>query len=152
MYARRKLIRCVTLKYTHCMLSCFSLSDSLLPSGPYGPYSPWLLCPWDFPSKNTKRKKSEVTQSCPTLCNSMNYTLPGSSVHGIFQVRILELVAISFSRRSSWPREWTRVSHIVDRRFTAWAIKEVKNTKVGCYFHLQGVFLIQWWNLLSAAL
>ena len=39
-------------------------------------------------------------------------SLPGSSVHGIFQARVLEWVAISFSRRSSWPRDRTRVSHI----------------------------------------
>ena len=42
-----------------------------------------------------------VAQSCPTLCNSMDCSLPGSSVHGIFQARILEWVAISFSRGSS---------------------------------------------------
>ena len=45
----------------------------------------------------------------------MDYSLPGSSVQGIFQVRILEWVAISFSRRSSWPRDWTQVSHIVGK-------------------------------------
>ena len=45
-----------------------------------------------------------VAQSCPTLCNPMDYSLPGSSVHGILQARILEWVAISFSRGSSWPR------------------------------------------------
>ena len=42
--------------------------------------------------------KSEVAQSCPTLCNSMDCSLPGSSVHGIFQARVLEWFAISFSR------------------------------------------------------
>ena len=42
----------------------------------------------------------------------MDYSLPGSSVHGILQARILETVAISFSRGSSWPRDWTRVSYI----------------------------------------
>ena len=42
---------------------------------------------------------SEVAQSCPTLCYPMNYSLPGSSVHGIFQARVLEWGAISFSRR-----------------------------------------------------
>ena len=52
------------------------------------------------------------------------YRPPGSSVHGIFQARILEWVAISFSRRSSWPRDWTRVSHIVGSRFTVWATME----------------------------
>ena len=46
---------------------------------------------------------------------------PGYLVHGIFQARILEWVAISFSRGSSQSRDWTQVSHIVDRRFTIWA-------------------------------
>ena len=62
--------------------------------------------------------KSEVAQSCPTLCDPMDCSLPGFSVHGIFQARILEWVAISFSRRSSQPRDWTRVSLIVGRCFT----------------------------------
>ena len=53
----------------------------------------------------------------------MDWSLPGSSVHGIFQARILEWVAISFSRRSSQPRDWTQVSHIVGRRFTVWATR-----------------------------
>ena len=52
-------------------------------------------------------KKGEVTQLCPTLSNPMDCSLPGSSVHGIFQARVLEWVAISFSRGSSWPRDWT---------------------------------------------
>ena len=43
--------------------------------------------------------ESEVTQSCPTLGNPMDYSLPGSSIHGIFQARIMEWVAISFSKR-----------------------------------------------------
>ena len=46
--------------------------------------------------------ESEVTQSCPTLCNPMDCSLPGSSVHGIFQARVLEWVAISFSRVSGY--------------------------------------------------
>ena len=46
---------------------------------------------------------SEVAQSCPTLCDPVDCSLPGSSVHGIFQARILEWVAISFSRRSPNP-------------------------------------------------
>ena len=45
--------------------------------------------------------QSEVIQSCPTLCDPMDCSLPGSSIHGIFQARTLEWVAISFSRRSS---------------------------------------------------
>ena len=52
-----------------------------------------------FPHLNWKRKKeSEVAQSCPTLCDPMDCSLPGSSVHGIFQARILKWAAISFSR------------------------------------------------------
>ena len=64
--------------------------------------SPFLL--WK------KWKESEVTQSCPTLCDPIACSLPGFSVHGILQARILEWVTISFSRRSSPPRDWTRVS------------------------------------------
>ena len=51
-------------------------------------------------------------QSCATLCNPMDWGLPDSSVHGIFQARILEWVAISSSRVSSKPRDQTHVSHI----------------------------------------
>ena len=50
----------------------------------------------------------------------MHYSLPGSSVYGIFQARILGWVAISFSRGSSQPRDWTQVSHIAGRLFTIW--------------------------------
>ena len=61
-----------------------------------------LPCPWDSPGKNTGvgchfllqcrkvKSESEVAQSCPTLSNPMDYSLPGSSVHGIFQARVLE--------------------------------------------------------------
>ena len=49
-------------------------------------------------------------QSCPTLHNPMDCSLPGSSVHGISQASILEWVAIPFSRGFSWPRDWTQVS------------------------------------------
>ena len=68
--------------------------------------------------------ESEVAQSCPTLCDPMDCSLPGSSIHGIFQAIVLDSVSISFSRGSSPPRDWTRVSCIVDRRFTIWAIRE----------------------------
>ena len=51
--------------------------------------------------RNLKCKESEIIQSCPTLCEPMDCSLPGSSIHGIFQARVLEWVAISFSRGSS---------------------------------------------------
>ena len=56
-----------------------------------------------------------VAQWCPTLCSRMDCSLPGSSAHGILQARILELLAISFSRGSSWPRDQTLVSCIAGR-------------------------------------
>ena len=56
----------------------------------------------------TQFPESEVAQSCLTLCNPMDCSLPGSSVRGIFQARILEWVAISFSRRSFQPRDQTQ--------------------------------------------
>ena len=55
---------------------------------------------------------SKSLQWCPTLFDSMDYSLPGSSVHGILQARILEWVAMPFSRGSSQPRDWTQVSYI----------------------------------------
>ena len=51
--------------------------------------------------------------------------LPGSSVHGILQARILEWVAIPFYRGSSWPRDQTQISHLAGRFFIIWATKEV---------------------------
>ena len=70
-----------------------------------------------------------VTQSCPTLCDPIDCSRLGSSVHGILQARILEWVAISFSRGSSWPRDWTQVSCTAglrhcSRLFTDWATRE----------------------------
>ena len=67
---------------------------------------------------------SEVTQSCPTLCDPMDCSLPGFSIHGILQARILGWVTISFSRGSSRPRDRTWVSHIGGRRFNLWATRE----------------------------
>jgi len=51
-------------------------------------------------------------QSCLTLCDPMDHILPDSSVHGIFQARTLEWVALSHSKGSSWPRDWTHVSQV----------------------------------------
>ena len=61
--------------------------------------------------------ESEVTQSCPTLCDPMDRSLRGSSIHGIFQARVLKWVVISFSRGSSPPRDRTPVSRTANRRF-----------------------------------
>ena len=65
-----------------------------------------------------------VARSCPTLCDLMDCSAPGSSVHGILQARILEWIAIPFSRRSSWPRDQTLVSCIAGWFFTLWATRQ----------------------------
>ena len=76
--------------------------------------------PWDSPGKNTGagchfllqcmkvKSESEVTQSCPTLCDPMDCSPPGSSIYGIFQARVLEWGAIAFSDLESkiW-HKWT---------------------------------------------
>ena len=82
------------------------VSDSM---GLHGWQPTRLHRPWDSPGKNTGvgchfflqcmkvKSESEVAQSCPTLSDPMDYSLPGSSVHGIFQARVLEWGAIAFS-------------------------------------------------------
>ena len=75
-------------------------------------------------SQAMKVKESEVVQSHPTLCDPVVCSSPGSSVHGILQATILEWVAISFSRGSSQPRDWTRISCIAGRHFILWATRE----------------------------
>ena len=82
------------------------MSDSVRPHR----RQPTRLCrPWDSPGNNTRvgchfllqcmkvKSESEVAQSCPTLSNPMDCSLPGSSIHGIFQARVLEWGAIAFS-------------------------------------------------------
>ena len=65
-----------------------------------------------------------VTQLCPTLCEPMDCSPPGSCVHGILQARVLEWVSISFSRESSPPRDRNWVSCIAGRVFTIWFTEE----------------------------
>ena len=64
----------------------------------------------------------KVTQSCPALCDLMDYI-----VHGILQAGILEWVVFPFSRGSSQPRAWTHVSCIAGRFFTSWATREAQS-------------------------
>ena len=72
------------------------------------------------------QKWSEFTQSCPSLGNPVHCSPPGFSVLGILQARTLEWVAISFSRGSSRPRDWTQVSCIASRLFNLWATREAQ--------------------------
>ena len=81
---------------------------------------------------DNSESESEVTQLCPTLCDPMDCSLPGSSIRGILQARVLEWVAISFSRRSSQPRDRTRVSHIAGRCFTIRVSKVTQSCPTLC--------------------
>ena len=104
-------------------------SEATLSSGEVGvvpkemsssyPASFWTLFFLCWTSKNSRHAvRAQLLQSFPTLGNCMDCSLPGSSIHGIFLARILEWVAIPFSRGSSWPRDQTHVSCITGRFFT----------------------------------
>jgi len=80
-------------------------------------------------------------QLCLTLCDPMDCSPPGSSVYGIFQAKILEWVASFSSRGSSWPKDWTQVSHIVGWFFTIWATREPPKF---IYLALLGLRYVMW--------
>ena len=127
-----------------------------------------LLCPWDSPGKNTEvgchflfqcmkvKSESEVAQSCPTLSDLMDCSLPGSSAHGIFQARILEwgAIAVSESRITCPHFRWHCSSQVHGahslwphglqpaRLLCPWDFPS-KNTEVGCCFLFQRIFLTQ---------
>ena len=96
---------------TLCCCCCVTLvfSDSVWPQRRQPTR---LLCPWDSPGKNTGvgchllfqcmevKSESEVPQSCPTLSDLMDCSLPGSSAHGVFQARVLERGATAFSTKT----------------------------------------------------
>ena len=90
-----------------------------------------------------------VAQSCLTLCDPMDCSLPGSSVHGSSQARIMEWVVISFSRESSWPRDRTQVFCLAGKFFfffftTEWPGKPKKKTITllisGLCINYKGIF------------
>ena len=75
-----------------------------------------------------------VVKVLQSLSNPVNCSPPGSSVHGILQARILEWVAVPFSRGSSQPRDWTQVSFIASGFLTIWATKEALMNL--CWHHI----------------
>ena len=96
------------------------------------------------------QSESEVAQLCLNLCDTMDCNLPVFSVHGIFQARILDWVAISYSRRCSWPRDWTSVSRIAGRHFTVWTTREVhQGIPPGHHRHYALIPLQIVWSLAS---
>ena len=94
---------------------------------------PGDLTEWMWTSKSLMWK----LLSCVQLYDPMDCSLPGSSVHGILQTRMLEWVAISLYRRSSQPRDWTQISSIAGWFFTIWATREaqVSNPCLLCLLH-----------------
>ena len=120
-----------------------------------------LLRSWDSPGKNTSglpfpspmhesEKLSEVTQSCPTLCDPIDSSPPGCPVPGILQARTLEWVAISFSKAWKWKlkvkslsRVWPQGPHGLQpsRLLHPWDFPR-KSTGVGCHC------LLRWMNII----
>ena len=98
-----------------------SFRDTRVPCYPF-----WMII-WASACSN-RESESEAAQSCQTLCDPVDCSPPGSSIHGILQARILVWVAISFSRGSSPPRDWTQVSHIAGRWFNLWATREAQRS------------------------
>ena len=82
------------------------------------------LIMWDVPTRLCRFNYQGAVFSHVQLCESMDYSPPGSSAHGIFQARILEWVAISYSRGSSQPRDHTRVSCVGRRILYHWTTWE----------------------------
>ena len=110
------------------------LSPGDLPDPGIKPRPPALQAdslPSESPGKPSwcLKVKVLVPQSCPTLCDPMDCSPPGFSIHGIFQAWVLEWVAISFSRGSSRPRDWTRVSCIAGRHSNIWATICIRSFK-----------------------
>ena len=85
---------------------------------------PVLRVLWKKKSNWALKVKVLVAQSCLIYCNPMDCSPPGSSVHGILQAKMLEWVAMPFSRGSSQPRDWTWVSCIAGGFFIVWATRE----------------------------
>ena len=89
-------------------------------------FSPIYLCHFVFYIPVILCVRVKSLWSCPPLCDSMDCSLQGSTVHGISQARILEWVATPFSRGSSRLRNWTRVSRFAGRFFTVWVTKKAQ--------------------------
>ena len=104
-----QIILCVCVCCCCCCWVASVVSDSVWPQRRQPTRLP---CPWDSPGKNTGvgcrfllqcmkgKSESEVAQSCPTLSDPMDCSPPGSSIHGIFQARVLEWGAIAFSAQT----------------------------------------------------
>ena len=86
----------------------------------------WSTLSFDMAKLLLFSRQSVSCSWCLTLCDPVDYSPSGSSVHGILQARIPEYVALLFSRGYSWPRSWTWVSCISGRFFTIWATRDAQ--------------------------
>ena len=144
------------------------MSDSLRPQR----WQPTRLpCPWDSPGKNTGvgchfllqcmkvKSENEVAQSCPTLSDPMDCSLPGSSVRGIFQARVLEWGAIAFSTCTHYmclypfchKVKWKLLSHvhytvhaILQARILEWIASPLLQCSSLSLLHCSSLSLLQW--------
>ena len=124
------------------LFSCSVVSNS---QQPHGLSATRLLCPWDFPGKNTGvgchfllqcmkvKSESEVAQSCPTLSNPTDCSLPGSSIHGIFQAGVLEWVLLPSTTATVWAFQFT--IFIQDFSATHQSYHNNHSTGKGLIFH-----------------
>ena len=110
--------KCYPFYFTNCFRKQTSLALAILVSPQQELFSILSVIKEMIDILACKKVKLLGTQSCLTLCNPMDYSLPGSSVHGMLQARTLECVAVSSSKRFSQPRDQTRVSCTAGRFFT----------------------------------
>ena len=119
-----------------------------------------LPCPWDSPGKNTGvgchfllqcmkvKSESEVTQSCPTLCDPMDCSLPRSSVHGVFQARVLEWGAImNINNSDSIRYHLLSTCHVLTKGVQAfYKYCDVRNhvSLIHCYIPILGRVTVMW--------
>ena len=127
--------------HLHYLLLCTQKISILKLQANYHPII--FECPF---SSAAAAAAAKSLQSCPTLCDPTDGSPPGSPVPGILQARTLEWVAISFSRGSSWRRDWTHVFCIGRRALYHWATREAQGDLTGdclfcCWLLLPPLFL-----------
>ena len=96
---------------------------------------------WINRHRNSDTNCCLVVKSCPTLCDPMDCSPPSSSVHGILQARILEWLAVSFSRGSSQPRDRTHVAYICQAGSSPLLSNKKKWTVDTTQMNLRGILL-----------
>ena len=108
-----------------CGVNCCLVAKSCLTlCNPLFPYQVYSALSVSYLLSSESGNCCLVAKSCLTLCHPMDCSPPGYSIHGISQARILEWVAISFSKGSSWPRDWTFISCIGRQVPYHWATRE----------------------------